>query len=249
MLRSAREINGYTLLASDGEIGTCNDFLFDDRDWVVRYMVANTRKWLPGRKVLVSPASLGEPDWSSRLFPVNLSREQIKESPALDDNAPVSRQYERSFYEFLGYGLYWEGTGLWGARPDPAGIVHPVPRIGEPPLSDQEVQEGHVRSMNEVHGYEIHGSDAQVGVVEDFVIDDSDWAIEWLVVDTRKWLPGKKVLISPEWIESVDWVASRVDIAMTAGQIRNSPEYDPEFPVNREYEARLYDFYGRPKQR
>ena len=249
MLRSTREITGYTLLASDGEIGSCDDFLFDDRDWVVRYMVANTRKWLPGRKILISPASLGEPDWSSQLFTVSLTRKQIQESPALHENEPVSRQYERSFYEFLGYGLYWEGPGLWGAHPDPAGIVHPVPVMDEPPLSDQEAQEGHVRSMNEVHGYEIHGSDAQVGVVEDIVTNDDNWVIEWLVVDTRKWLPGKKVLISPEWIESVAWVERSVHIAMTAEEIRNSPEYDPEFPVNQEYEARLYDFYGRPRLR
>ena len=91
MLRRARELTGYRLLASDGEIGTCTDFLFDDRDWVVRYMVADTRKWLPGRKVLISPASLGEPDWNSQTFPIGLSRQQIKDSPALDEHEPVSR--------------------------------------------------------------------------------------------------------------------------------------------------------------
>ncbi|MGD2073888.1 MAG: PRC-barrel domain-containing protein [Gammaproteobacteria bacterium] len=247
MLRSVREIIGYRLLASDGEIGTCTDFLFDDRDWVVRYMVADTRKWLPGRKVLISPASLGEPDWNSRLFPVSLSRGQIRESPALDEHAPVSRQYERTYHEFLGYGLYWEGTGLWGAYPDPSGIVHPVPGASE--LPEPESGQGHLRSVNELHGYQVHSSDDEFGMVEDFVVDDHSWAIEWLVVDTRRWLPGRKVLVSPEWTESVDWVERRVDFAVTSEQIKNSPDYDPGAPINREYEANLYDFYGRPKRR
>jgi hypothetical protein len=249
MLRSVRELVGYTLLASDGEIGACADFLFDDRDWVIRYMVADTRRWLPGRKVLISPAALAEPDWNTRLFPVQLGREQIKDSPALEEHAPVSRTYERNYHEFFGYGLYWEGPELWGARPDPSGILHPVPSQQQAPLADLEVQEGHIRSINEVHGYDIQGSDDQIGTVDDYVVDDRNWAIEWLVVDTRRWLPGGKVLVSPEWVESVEWVKRRVSIAMTVDQIRNSPKYDPATPINREYEARLYDFHGRPRRR
>jgi hypothetical protein len=252
MLRRARELTGYRLLASDGEIGTCTDFLFDDRDWVVRYMVADTRKWLPGRKVLISPASLGEPDWNSQTFPIGLSRQQIKDSPALDEHEPVSRQYERSYHEFLGYGLYWEGPGLWGAYPDPWGIVHPVPSTREPPEpqpQQAEPRQGHLRSVNEVHGYRVHASDDQFGMVDDFMFDDHSWVVEWLVVDTHRWLPGRKVLVSPEWAEAVDWVERRVDFAMTSGQIKSSPEYDPAAPITREYEASLYDFYGRSKRR
>jgi hypothetical protein len=204
---------------------------------------------LPGRKVLISPASLGEPDWNSQLFPVTLSQQQIRESPALEEHAPVSRQYERTYHEFLGYGLYWEGPELWGTHPDPAGIVHPVAGADASPAANLEVKEGHLRSANEVRGYAIHGTDAEFGAVDDFVVDDHRWTIEWMVLDTHRWLPGRKVLVSPEWIESVDWVQRRVDVVMTAEQIRNSPDYDPGAPINAEYEARLYDFHGRPKQR
>ncbi len=81
------------------------------------------------------------------------------------------------------------------------------------------------------------------------MVNDRTWAIEWLVVDTRPWLPGGKVLVSPEWVETVQWAQRRVAIAMTVDQIRNSPKYDPAAPINRDYEARLYDFHGRPKRR
>jgi hypothetical protein len=250
MLRSVKAIIGYRLLASDGEIGSCSDFLFDDRDWVVRYMVADTGKWLPGRKVLIVPAALGEPDWHSQLFPVNLTRQQIEHSPALDEHDPVSRQYERDYREFLGYGLYWESTAGLDASPDSEGVLHPSP-VAVPGTSPGEAAsaQSHLRSVNEVRGYRVQGSDAELGVVEDFVADDQSWAIEWLVVDTHRWLPGRKVLVSPDWTEAVDWVERCVELTMTKDQITNSPDYDPAMPIDREYEASLYDFYGRPKRR
>ena len=94
MLRNVSIILNFSLLAEDGEIGRCKDFLFDDEKWAIRYMVADTRKWLPGRKVLISPISLGAVDWSTRLFQVELTRRQVEDSPLLDEDAPVSRQYE-----------------------------------------------------------------------------------------------------------------------------------------------------------
>lgn len=83
--------------------------------------------------------------------------------------------------------------------------------------------------------------------MEDFVVDDETWVIQYIVVDTRNWLPGKKVLVAPAWIEKVEWTESRVYMDLYEETIKNSPEYDPSAPVNREYEERLYDFHGRPK--
>jgi len=122
MLRLIGEITGYVLAAEDGEIGRCKDFLFDDTQWAVRYMVADTRKWLPGRKVLISPISLGEPDWDTRRFPVKLTKEQVKNSPPLDEEAPVSRQYEIHWFDYYGWPYYWGAGGLWGAAPYPSAL-------------------------------------------------------------------------------------------------------------------------------
>jgi hypothetical protein len=107
MLRSVKEVKGYMVQAKDGKIGRCKDFLFDDETWTIRYMVADTGKWLPDKKVLISPVSLGEPDWASNLFPVRLSKKQIEQAPELDENAPVSRQYEIKYHEYYGWPLYW----------------------------------------------------------------------------------------------------------------------------------------------
>lgn len=244
MLRSLKEIVNYVLLAKDGEIGRCNDFLFDDESWTVRYMVADTGRWLPGRKVLISPISLGDPDWMKRQFPVNLTQAQIETSPALDENAPVSRRYEQIYFTHFNWPYYWTGADRWGATPiPPAPPAEAVERLTE---KESDPEKTHLRSMKEVKGYYIGAKDGNIGHVEDFIVEDETWAIRYLVVDTRNWLPGRKVLVSPEWIASVTWVDNTVAVNLTKEQVEESPEYDPARPINREYELRLYDFYGRP---
>lgn len=245
MLRSVKEIHNYVLQAEDGEIGRCKDILFDDRFWTVRYMVADTSKWLIGRKVLLSPISLGEPNWSSNIFPIRLTKKQIEDSPDLDENAPVSRQHEILWTQYYGWPYYWGGSYAWGSADYP-GMLYNLSVPEYKPDTDNSGDE-HLRSAHEVSGYNIQATDDEIGNVADFIIDDKTWTIQYIVVDTGNWLPGKKVLISPVWIESVDWEHNTVKVAMIREQIKNSPEYNPAILINREYEAQLYDFYGRPK--
>lgn len=247
MLRDLNALEGYVLKATDGEIGRCKDFLFDDERWTVRYMVADTGKWLPKRKVLISPISLGRPDWGSKRFPVHLTRKMVEESPHIDSDAPVSREHERRWFEHYGYAMYWAGTGIWGAGAYPAGLLSKEEREKMPvEQSGPDPAEKPLRSADEVEGYTVRARDGDIGSVKDFIVDDETWAIRYLVVDTGSWLPGRKVLIAPYWIASVDWAGQKVEIDMTRDAVERSPEYDPSEPVNREYETRLYDFYGRP---
>ena len=244
MLRSANEITGYVLAAEDGDIGRCKDFLFDDREWVIRYMVADTRKWLPGRKVLISPMSLEQPDWSARRFPVHLTKERVKECPSLDEDQPVARQHEKDLHLFYGYPFYWVGTDLWGTAATPSALRDAArTRLMEDPEPEGDP---HLRSVDEIDGYHIAARDGEVGHVEDLILDDESWVVRYLVVDTRNWLPGRKVLIPPPWVEDFDWLEEKARVDLTQDQIENSPEFDPDTPVNRDYESRLYDYYGRP---
>jgi len=248
MLRSILSLKGYTLAATDDTIGHCRDFLFDDRDWVVRYMVADTGGWLSGRKVLISPLALLEPDWATQRFPVAMTSRQIEESPSLDEHAPVSRQYEIDYHRFFSLPFYWVGSELWGSYPDPNGIIRPVPAQGqEPEPEGEEVKEGHLRSCKEVAGYHIEASDGGTEPIDDLIVDDSRWAIRFLVANTRRWLPGGQVLVPTHGIESVDWTDQVVKSTLTVEEIKNSPPYDPKLPVNVEFEQRLYDYYGRPR--
>lgn len=247
MLRSLKELEGYVLAARDGEIGRCHDFLFDDLHWTVRYMVADTGRWLPGRRVLISPISLGEPDWASRRFAVDLDKNEIKNAPSLETDAPVTRRYERDWYAYYGLPMYWGGVQPWGPalRPRDLRAVGRERAVPAPAIdADNQSQ---LRSLREVLGYEIGAVDGTVGQVDDFIAADDTWALHYLVVDTRKWLPGKRVLFSTQWLESVDWGRRRANVQLTIDQIKGAPEFHAADPVNEELETRLYDYYGRPR--
>jgi uncharacterized protein YrrD len=240
MRRSAKQFLKYQLTATDGVLGKVADFYFDDYTWAIRYLVADTGKWLPGRQVLISPQSVGKPDDVATILPVSLTKGQVEASPSIDADRPVSRQHEAELAEHFGWAVYWGSPVVPGA---PA----PIPKD----VTEQGSGEAHgdpdLRSVHEVLGYRIQAADQKVGHVEDFILDTDSWVIRYLVVDTRDWLPGRKVLVSPGWVQSVNWDEKRVHVNLAADAIKNSPEFCPNQPVNREYEDRLYDYYGRRK--
>ncbi len=134
---------------------------------------------------------------------------------------------------------------MWGTDPYPAALYAKARE--ELKHKEEQPEKSHVRSVKEVTGYHIQATDGEIGHVEEFILDDQAWTLRYLVVDTRNWLPGRKVLVAPAWVTSVNWANRNVGVDLTTGAIKNSPEYDPSAPVNREYEVRLYDFYGRPR--
>jgi hypothetical protein len=243
-LKSIKEIQGYELGAQDGQIGRCSDFLFDDRSWAVRYIVADTRKWLPGRKVLISPISIGTALEVTNTLSVGLTKDQIKDSPPLDSDAPVSRQYEIIFNQYHDWGNYWEGPLTWGLHPYPRLLQRTEELYGK--IATIEMQ-SHLRSTHEVLGYSIQATDTSIGHIEDFIVDEDTWIIRYLIIDTSNWLPtGRKVIIPPTWAERVDWSDSSIIVAVSTETIKNSPEYNPTITLDRDYEKALYDFYNLP---
>jgi PRC-barrel domain len=270
MLRTANGLDGFTIGATDGTIGQVADFYFDDQSWTVRYLVVDTGGWLAGRNVLISPISVRHIDWANQTIHVALTKSQVEASPGVESDQPVSRQHELEYYRYYGYPYYWEGPLRWGPTSWPSGVLAgtpvdaergPATAAGEtrrmPAQAEQEAPwwsrephaEGdpHLHSTSEVTEYYIQATDGDIGHVEDFLIDEDAWAIRYIIVDTRNWWPGKKVLVSPEWISRVDWREAKVFVDMTREEIKNSPEYDPSTPVEREYETQLYEHYRRPR--
>lgn len=242
MLRSTKEIIGYRLDALDGTMGKVKDLLVDDVAWIVRYAVADTRTWLPGRKVLIAPTSLGEPRWADRSVPVHLATEEIKAGPDIAEDIPVSRQHEIMLTKAFGWEQWWNTAALTPVA------IPPTPR---PPRPEEIKDNGaswdpFLRSAKEIFGYSIEATDGSIGHVEDLITDTATWHVRFIVVDTRNWLPGRKVLVSPAWLKDVDWHARSVSMDLTRTQVKESPGYDPEAPINRELATRLYDYYGRP---
>ena len=242
MLLESKELEGLKLNARDGQIGKVREFYFDDERWTVRYLVADTGGWLTGRRVLISPFTLAMPKLDAGIIPVNLSKKEIEESPSIHTDAPVSRQFEQAYYMYYNLPQYWSGPHLWGPSyyPYPADARAIQQVIAGPDDGDGDP---HLRSTAEVSTYRIQARDGEVGHVEDFLIDQENWSIRYLVVDTRNWWPGKKVLVSPEWIEEVRWSDSKVFINLSRTAIKSAPEYVDGLGITRDYETQLHRHY------
>lgn len=214
-------LQGYRLAASDGEFGKVTDFYFDDRSWVVRYLVADTGSWLTGRQVLVSPHAFGTLDTGAKLLHLNLTRSQIEKSPSIETHKPVSRQYETEYYNYYGWPMYWNGGGMWGLGDFPVLV---------PPSKDELAASGnhrhraekHLQSAQSVRGYHIQAVDGAIGEVTGFLVDDRSWAIRELAVEAGHWFAGKEILIAPERITRISYEQSKVFVDLTKADIEGT---------------------------
>lgn len=244
MLRSLKAVQDYKVSASDGDIGSVSDFLFDVEHWTIRYLVVdNGGFWAGPSKVLISPIAFGKVDWATRMFHLELTREKVKNSPHVDLDGHVSREFERAYYQYYNWPYYWGYGGIWGDWGYPALLAKTTRIEGE---SDTSSTTSSLISVHEISGYKIQGKDDEIGHVQDIIVDDETWGIRYIVVDTRKWWSGRSVILAAHWIEKVDQIEQTVHINLPREVIKNSPEWFPDLPVNREYEMRLYDYYGRP---
>jgi hypothetical protein len=244
----------------DGEIGAVDQFYFDDEAWTIRYLVVDTGGWLSGRMVLISPISVRKADWEARRVDVALTKAQVENSPDISTHKTVSRQHEIEYMGYYGYPAYWGGLSLWGPgyypgalMPPPEGPPSPatvspnftVSRAAGTPDAAEE-GDSHLRSSAEVDGYTIAAIDGEIGHVDGFLIDEDTWAIRYIEVATRNWWPGKKVLLSPGWIQRLSWENASAVVFLTREAIRSAPEYREGMTVTREYEQQLYRHYGQP---
>ena len=255
MLWNASAINGYSISASDGHIGTISDVLFDDATWHVRWLVVETGNWLSGRKVLLPSTALAHFNQEHEECSVKLTIQQIKDSPDVDTERPVSRQMEAGVFGYYGYSPYWEygylgGIGFLGGSPFAGELAGAVPDLPgsrskkQTVDADQSHDDVHLRSVKEVTHYDIPATDGMIGHVEDFLVQDADWSIGYLVVDTKNWWPGKKVLISPRSVKAIDWSSRLVKLDADRQTVKGAPAYDTSMTIGQAYEDKLLGYYG-----
>jgi uncharacterized protein YrrD len=265
MFHTVKELQGYKIRATDGDIGGVHEIYFDEREWRVRYFIVNTGGLLGGRQVLISPEAVTGIDRADHTVSVNLTQQRVKDSPDITTDAPISRQHEARLAEHYGWSRYWAGG--YPLRPGlmyPVGTAYGYPstmvEIPEQPRTesnavDREVQAEEearkdggstLHSSRDVTGYRVHATDGEIGHVDDFVIDDENGFIRYIVVETGRWLSGRKVLVIPEWFESIHWEERRLYANLPRAEVANSPAYDPKELITREYETRIFENYRRP---
>ncbi|MEO8244796.1 MAG: PRC-barrel domain-containing protein [bacterium] len=256
MLWTASKIKGYAISASDGKIGTVSDILFDDTNWLVRWLTVDTGTWLSGRTVLVPSAALAHLDAHKEQCAVKLTMQQIKDSPDVDTERSVTRQMESTSYSHYGYLPYWNSgfgyigglgaMGSYGYMGGMGGARLATSRSREEDAfldAERDHDDVHLRSAAAVTGYHIHASDGQIGHVAGFILEDTDWTIRYLIVDTQNWWPGKKVLISPRSVTDIDWNDGQVRVGVDRQKIKDAPAYDASLTIDPAYEQRFQTYY------
>ena len=247
MLWKASVIEGYAIAATDGAIGTITDFLFDDASWQIRWVVVDTGNWLSGRRVLLPPSAMGHLNATGRDFTVRLTMQQVKDSPDIDTQRPVSRQMEASVYDYYGWYPYWTSSfyiGSFGyAGEGPMAPLDPDAATATAGAHKDKTDDPHLRSIAAVTGYHIHATDGEIGHAEDFLVEDGDWSIHYLIVDTNNWWPGKRVLVSPRSVREINWSPQLVRLDVDRKKVKDGPIYDPSTEVDRDYEKRFHAYY------
>jgi uncharacterized protein YrrD len=249
VLRNVKDLRGYAISAKDGLIGKVSDLYFDDERWAIRYFVVDTGNWLSGKQVLISPHSIGHPDWMGQLLPVALTKAQVERSPDIDTRQPLSRQHEAEYLGYYGYPYYWGGSGLWGMEAYPSsltGLALGGAEMQLRPPKSQSHAAFHLQSCKDGIGHQVHATDGDIGHLEDMLVDEQSWAIRYLIVNTSNWWSGHRVLVAPQWLEALTWSAAKLSVGMTRQAIKDAPIFDPAAQLDRQQEQAIYEHYGRP---
>jgi sporulation protein YlmC with PRC-barrel domain len=252
MLRSTKDLEGYAIEATDGMIGEVKDVYFDDEKWVVRYLIVETGSWLASRKVLISPIAIGKADWAASVLAVSITKDQVKNSPDIDTDKPVSRQHEMQYLNYYSYPYYWGGTSLWGGGAYPGAMLMNVGYGGcyadylEGQADHAQADDDpHLRSGKAVTKYHIRATDGDIGHVGGLLVDEETWAVRYLVVEAGNWWLGHQVLIAPQWIEKVSWTDHTVSVNVARQAVKHAPAYSSLAPPSREQETNLHQHHGR----
>ncbi len=229
MLCRMNDLRGYAIQAIDGIIGKIDDFYLDDEDWRVHYLVVRTGNWLTGRRVLISPASVGHAGWVAKQLPVALTRAQVECNPDVDTVRLASGQHESGELGHYGNPQYWGGAGLWGIGAYPGGLTT-AGRVEEQLKAQRTdaspaLPDWHLRSVNAVIGSDIQATDGGIGHVADLLVDNHTWEVTHLVAATG-WWDGHRVLVPSRRIKAVGGSEAQVSVDLTRQAVRDSPPDD-----------------------
>jgi hypothetical protein len=221
MLRSKNRLIGFSVHATDGEIGRIRDFVFDEPLWTVRYAEVDISKWIPEKVVLLSTLILGQTALSS--IDTKLTIEQIINCPAIDPHHLPSRKYEEELHTYFSWTYYWA-------------------QLGE---ASQYQSSCKLQNVKAINGYHIQALDGELGHLSDLLIDDLEWKIRYCVIDTGTWLPGKKVLLSPKWLGKIDDQAFKIEFDIKMEKIKTAPDFDQSTLVTPDYESSIFAHFDK----
>ncbi|MFN2127843.1 MAG: hypothetical protein ACK2TU_08300 [Anaerolineales bacterium] len=227
--------------AADGEIGTFADIFIDDSCFAIRFFSVNTINWLPKRKVLLSPFTVGAVDEQNQLVSIELAQQQIKNSPPLGTDQPISRRYEEKYFTYYDWPPYWDNLS-W-----PNTFHHQTSAIANhrPDRDIAPHSENHLHRANRILGYDIIVADGKIGQLKDFILDTHYWVIRFLEIDTHICLDNtNSALVPPTAILGINWPDRRITVDLNREILQNAPTHNANEPISKEYETQLLKYYN-----
>ena len=241
------DLRGLSLRTREGNTGSVDDLYFDDRDWAIRYVVADIGGFLTGRKALLGTDIVGRPDVDKGEWPVDADKDDLETAPSPEASPPVSEQRTTRLYR--------------ADEPYPPVILGPsgaayTPFMAEYQLDqlyrerereDPMVGQGdtHLRSLGEVQGYAIRGEGGErIGSVQDYLVNPLDWRVRYIVADTGDWLPGRKVVLPVETLGTPSWEKGEIEVELNRHQVESSPEPEDVSGLKEAEDESLFRHFG-----
>lgn len=231
MYRSINQLRHYKTLTTDNESCAIEDVFFNQKSWDIHYIVIETGSWLMDREILLHPDIVKEVIDKDKKLVLPMTKEKVVESPAVNSVLPIAQEAE------LLLAKYWEWVpkDTPGPLPYEAGDTIEAETDTETKAFSEDAAKSKLRSWKEVEGYTIHAVDSKFGHIEDLLFDDN-WRICYAVVDTRNWIPGKKVLLPVREIEKIRWSEHALHVDATSELVKTAPFYEPSTGVTAEDE-------------
>ncbi|MDF1544958.1 MAG: PRC-barrel domain-containing protein [bacterium] len=246
MLHSIQHIRDFIAVDGAKEIGAIWGFVIDKHSWNVRHVIIQTGKGLQDQNVLISRQTFGKPLLSDKVFPVSLTGGNSG-TPASDNAADLSScPYVTKLDICLG-----PPSGWALARPMPL-PAFPMPMVSSfyvmehtSSIQGDSKCDAHPQSCRDLIGSLVQATDGRAGVVDDLLLDDNCWLIRYVILDTGKWFPGRKVILSTLWLKYANEDDPTLFMDLPLEAIKNGPEFDPAITISRELEGDIFDHYGR----
>jgi hypothetical protein len=220
MQLNTNHLLGFSLWATDGEVGRIEEIYFDDRNWAIRYLVVKTGHWLTGRKVLVSPQAFDRSRWNDETFPVNLTKEQILHSPDVDTDRPLSSKHTATINKYYLWQTFIDDGFYAPAHCDVPDSSEAVKGV------DPSDDHFHLKSTRQIKRFHIHATDGEIGYVGDFIVSDEDWKMGYLVVVAKHLFGDQKILISIRDIKEIKWANSNIYLDISVRAVEQSRIFD-----------------------
>jgi hypothetical protein len=234
VLQSIKQLKRCRVLSAESQVGVIEGVYFDIDHWIVHSLVVATGGWRCRRKVLISPDTVNFIDSSTRTVALNLTRAQIERRSNLLSDTPRSRRVGAEYQSHYGSLEHWPPRRYWafGAMPVVASEALTREKVAQFPraakAADRPSLQRPLRRSQELIGYHIEATDAAVGRLEDFLVDEATWTTRHIVLRISKGLLSRQVLVSPDWIRSVNGVERKLFVQLCREEIERGPACDPE---------------------